>query len=213
MADHRLRVPGSGRLMAWIEAHGLAGRRQTLLARARGRVLDIGAAGAHLGLYPAATVTSVVAIEPDAAVRRRLAGEVGVAPFPVQVVATSVDEASFEPASFETVVITLVLCTAADVDRTAEAIRRWLTPSGELLFLEHVVAPGARGRLQRALTPVWARVADGCHLDRDTVGALRRAGLLVSELDHFALPGGGGLIGDGVVGVAKPRPLPVEAVA
>jgi SAM-dependent methyltransferase len=216
MADHRLFAAVYDRVMAWSEAHGLAERRQRLLGRARGRVLEIGAGtGANLAHYPPTAVTSVTALEPDGAMRRRLAKRLSASPVPVELVETSVDGAGFDDDSFDTVVSTLVLCTVPDPVSTARAIRRWLRPDGELLFLEHVRAPGFRGRIQHGLTPVWTRVVCGCHLDRDSVGALRQAGLVVTDLEHFVLPAGGVVLGKGVQGVARLRRAPAggEAVA
>jgi ubiquinone/menaquinone biosynthesis C-methylase UbiE len=43
-------------------------------------------------------------------------------------------------ASFDTVVVTLVLCSVADPARALSEIRRVLSQDGRLLFLEHVRA-------------------------------------------------------------------------
>jgi SAM-dependent methyltransferase len=200
--------------MGWAEGHGVGERRRRLLAGARGRVLDVGAGtGANLPWLPAEKVAEVVAVEPDAAMGRRLEAQAAASPFPVQVVAATVESVDFDDGSFDTVVATLVLCTVADLDAATGAIARWLRPDGEVLFLEHMVAPGRRGTLQRAATPVWARLAAGCHLDRDPIAALRRAGLVVADLDHFALPGGAALIGNGIYGRATRRGAGRQEVA
>jgi hypothetical protein len=50
-------------------------------------------------------------------------------------------------------------------------------------LLEHVrVSHPVVGRLQGWLTPIWKRVPGGCHLDRDTVGAVRASGLAVESV-------------------------------
>jgi len=214
MADHRLFAAAYDRMMAPCEAHGLAERRRRLLANAWGRVLEIGAGtGTNLQHYPAGDVASIVALEPDGAMRRRLERKVRQAPFPVEVIGRAVDDADLEDGSVDTVVTALVLCSVPDADRAAGAVRRWLRPDGRLLFLEHVHAAGLRGRVQHAVTPIWQRVAAGCHLDRDSVGALRRAGLVVTDLEHFTLPGGGLVFGNTVQGVARRRSAAREAVA
>ena len=170
-------------------------------ARARGRVLDIGA-----GLdYPLAEVNAVVALECDPAGQGRLPDRAAPAALTVEVLDASVAEASFADESFDTVVSRMVLCRVPDLEQTAAALRRWLRPDGEWLFVEHGIGQGARGRLQRAATPAWSRLAGGCRLDRDVVGALRRSGWLVTALQHFQLPGAGPLFGDGLCGVARPR--------
>ncbi|MBA2608359.1 MAG: methyltransferase domain-containing protein, partial [Actinobacteria bacterium] len=57
--------------MDHLDAAGLGERRQRLVARARGRVLEIGAGtGRNLPFYR--HVAEVVALEPDAAMTKRL---------------------------------------------------------------------------------------------------------------------------------------------
>jgi SAM-dependent methyltransferase len=140
-------------------------RRQRLVARARGRVLDISAdGGLNARFYR--NVDEVVTVEPS-----QLAGE------------------AFALHSFDTVVCTIVLCRVADVHGTLLRIAELLAPDGQLLVLEHVRATGLRGRLQDAVTPVWRRVAGGCRPDRDAIDLLRRNGFAVTDCDRFIVNG------------------------
>jgi SAM-dependent methyltransferase len=198
------------RMMAVSEARGLSDRREELLSAARGRVLEIGAGtGLNLAHYPPGPVDSVVALEPDSAMRRRLLRRVGAGEprVPYEVHEAGIDEAAFGDGSFDTVVATLVLCTVPDQERAVQAIRRWLAPNGRLLFIEHVRATGLTGRLQSAVAPLWRHAAAGCHLDRDTLAVLRRSDLAVTDCERFAMPAGGLLMSACVQGVARPRPL------
>jgi SAM-dependent methyltransferase len=213
MADHPLYAAVYDRMMAGSEARGLSDRRRTLLAGARGRVLEIGAGtGLNLTHYPPDTVSSVVVLEPDAAMRRRLLERIGSGTPPVayEVHEAGIDDAIFPDGSFDTVVATLVLCTVPDQQRAVGAIRRWLAPDGRLLFLEHVRATGLTGRLQRAARPLWQHLAAGCQLDRDTLGMLRQAGLAVTDCERFAMPASSILMSSCVQGVARPRPVVME---
>jgi hypothetical protein len=59
-------------------------------------------------------------------------------------------------------------------------------PSGELRFLEHVIAErGPLRVLQRVAAPVYSRTADGCHIARDTLTSITRAGFTVNECHRF----------------------------
>jgi SAM-dependent methyltransferase len=212
MADHRLFAAIYDRALAPSEAGGLADRRRQLLGRARGQVLEIGAGtGLNLAYYPSGPVSSVVALEPDGAMRRHLQTRAEQAPVPVEVAPASIDDAEFPDGSFDTIVSTLVLCTVPDPAAAAVRMRRWLAPGGHLLYLEHVRAPGWRFYLQRAATPLWKVAVGGCHLDRDILGAVRGAGFLIADCDRFAMPAGGPLLRTCVQGMARPVTLPEGA--
>lgn len=164
------------------ERNGLAALRAGLLSEARGRTLELGAGtGLNLAHYPAA-VTELVLTEPEAPMAVRLEERVRARGLSAQVVRAGAEELPFAAGSFDTVVVTLVLCTVADLERSLAEIRRVLAPGGQLLFLEHVRHPdAARARRQARLTPIQRRVACGCHLDRDTPAAIAQAGLTVLE--------------------------------
>lgn len=208
MRDHPIYAAVYDRMTAPAEAAGLGERRRELLAGARGRVLEVGGGTGHnLPWYSAAT--EVVVLEPDGAMRRRLAERLPECPVPARVVAAGIDHPDLaglvvEDHAFDTVVCTLVLCTVPDLDAAARRIAGLLAPEGRLLFLEHVRAPGARGVVQRLVTPLWRVLVPGCHLDRDPVPALRRAGLLPDRYDRVHLPLGP-LASPGVVGTAVAR--------
>ncbi len=211
MADNILFAATYDRFLAKTEERGLFERRGRLLSGARGRVLEIGAGtGLNLVHYPASGVSRVVVLEPDGAMRRRLMPRLATAGVSFELEPSGIDEAAFGDGSFDTIVSTMVLCSVPDLDSAARRIKRWLAPDGQLLFLEHVHALGWRGRAQQVAAPVWSLLAGGCHLDRDTLGALRRAGLFVTDCERFALPAGGPLLATCVQGVARPSLTPAE---
>ena len=76
---------------------------------------------------------------------------------------------------------TLVLCSVKDQGRALQAVYDCLKPGGTFIFIEHVVATTPRlAAVQHALTPGWRQVGDNCHLNRDTVAALRQQPWVVS---------------------------------
>ena len=203
MADHPIFAALYDRMCAPAEAAGLADARRRLLEGATGRVLEVGGGTGHnLPYYHSAD--EVVVIEPDGAMRRRLEPRLEQCPVPARVVSAGIDDADLEPASFDSVVSTLTLCTVPDLGRALTRIRSLLAPDGKLLFLEHVRATGLRGRMQHGLTPLWSRLVPGCHLDREVTAGLRGAGFVVSRCDRLDLPMGP-LLAVGVAGEARPR--------
>jgi SAM-dependent methyltransferase len=205
MVDHPFCAATYDHFLARTEERGLAERRHRLLAGAGGRVLEIGAGtGLNIAHYPSDGISEVVALEPDGAMRRRLLPRLAGVGAPYRVEEAGIDQARLADGSFDTIVSTLVLCTVPDIDRAARQIRRWMAPSGRLLFLEHGRGPGWLGWAQTAVTPAWSLMAAGCHLNRDVLSALRRADLFVTDCERFALPGGGPLLASCVQGIAQP---------
>ena len=159
----------------------MGARRRELLREASGRVLEIGA-GTGVNLPHYREVTALILVEPDAAMRRRLAPRAAAAPFPVEVLDDPAERLPLADASVDAVVSTGVLCSVDDPARALAEARRALRPGGRLLFIEHVRAEGHAARWQDRLTPAWRRLNAGCHPNRDTVAAIRAAGFVVTAL-------------------------------
>jgi ubiquinone/menaquinone biosynthesis C-methylase UbiE len=173
-----------------MEAGGIAGHRQDLLAGLAGQVIDVGAGtGPSFGHYPAA-VTRVLAVEPEPRLRALAAAAARAAPVPVEVTAGVAGKLPAADASYDAAVVSFVLCTVPDQDAALAEIRRVLRPSGTLCFLEHVRADTpSLVRIQRALeATVWPRLFGGCHLSRDTADAIERAGFTITTLEEFRFP-------------------------
>ena len=183
---YRLHVPAAHDLvMEPVERLGLGRQRALTVAAATGRVLEVGA-GTGRGLVHYRPGVTVVACEPDARRRHRLTRRAVAAPVPVTVVAAGLPHLPFADGSLETVVCTLVLCSVGDAAPALAELRRVLAPGGQLLFLEHGPARShAVAALQREVAPAWARLASGCRLDRDPIGALRAGGFVVSECQRL----------------------------
>jgi ubiquinone/menaquinone biosynthesis C-methylase UbiE len=178
------------RAMAVSEEAGMTQQRAALLAQARGRVLELGAGtGLNLGHYDPSAVTELVLTEPEEPMLRRLAPRAAAGEPRASAVRAIAEELPFADASFDTVVSTLTLCTVDDVPAALTEARRLLVPGGRLLFLEHVRSGDARAaRRQDRLTPLWRRVAHGCHPNRDTLAAIEAARFEIERVDHGRFP-------------------------
>ena len=157
--------------------------RERVLARAEGRVLEIGiGAGPNLEFYPA-SVKEILALEPSAkliAMAQRAAGKSSVA---VKFLEASGEAIPLERGSVDTVVMTWTLCSIPDAPQALQEMRRVLKPGGRLLFVEHGRSPDAGVRKwQDRLTPIWKRFAGGCHLNRPISALLEQAGFHVTHL-------------------------------
>ncbi len=177
------------RAMKATEEAGLRRLRHELLTGAEGRTLEIGAGtGANLDLYPA-KVEDLVLTEPDEHMLKRLQAKVTGEGRGARVVQAPAESLPFEDASFDTAVVTLVLCTVPDPPAALAEAARVLRPGGRLLFLEHVRSeePGL-ARWQDRLERPWHFLADGCHCNRDTVHAVQSARFELERVEQGQLP-------------------------
>lgn len=161
--------------------------RRRLLTGLSGRVIEVGAGnGLNFSLYPT-TVEKVLAVEPEPLLREAATEEAKTTPVEIEVVDGLASELPAENASYDAVVASLVLCSVSDQAKALAEMRRVLRPGGELRFYEHVVAHRALPAcLQRvADATFWPRLAGGCHLARDTLAAIERAGFEVERSDRF----------------------------
>lgn len=161
-------------------------RRRTA-GRARGDVLEIGGGtGINLRFYPGDVNLTMVEPNPHMVPRlRRRAKRHNVQ---LTVVPDYGEELSFEDASFDTVVTSLVLCTVKDLDKVIGEARRILRPGGSFYFYEHVQSHNPRRqRFEDLLNPYWKWATAGCNLNRDIESAIRRAGFSHVDVDEFDL--------------------------
>ncbi|MFV8312725.1 class I SAM-dependent methyltransferase [Mycobacteroides chelonae] len=156
--------------------------RRTAMSLATGRLLIVGLGpGTDLMFLPPA-VTSVAAVEPEAAMRRMagaLARRCGVE---VDILDGVGEAIPFPDNSFDSVHVGLVLCSVDDVAATLGEIRRVLAPGGRLVVLEHVRGDGVMGRFQDLIAKPWSWLASGCEPNRRTVEAIAAAGFDTSGL-------------------------------
>jgi SAM-dependent methyltransferase len=173
------------------EDAGLREMRRELLAQARGSVLELGAGtGLNLDHYPQ-SIESLTMVEPDPHMTKQLREKLEQAgrSTEISVLEAPGEDLPFADASFDTVVVTLVLCTVPDQAATLLEIKRVLAPGGQLLFLEHVRAhdPGL-AKWQDRLEGPWKFLADGCRCNRDTVAAIGAAGFQLDDVERGELP-------------------------
>ncbi len=163
---------------------GLRRLRREALRGLRGRVLELGiGTGRNLPLYPPA-VERVSGIDPDEIMLSQAERRARKVPFPVELILASAEELPFEDGSFDAVVSTLVFCTVPDPPKALGEVRRVLKSGGEFRLLEHVrMEQKPIGWLQDKATPLWKHVAGGCHLDRDTLAAVRQTRFEVKRVE------------------------------
>lgn len=171
------------RMSRLADERGAAEHRQRLLGGLAGRVLEVGAGnGLNFAHYPV-SVTEVVAVEPDPYLRGHAERAAGEAQVPVRVVDGDAAHLPGADGEFDAVVYSLVLCSVPDPAAALAEARRILRPGGQVRVYEHVRNRNPlAGAVQDLITPLWQRFGGGCHPNRDTERALRRAGFTVDSV-------------------------------
>ena len=172
--------------LSQAEEAGLRDMRRELLSEARGRCLEIGAGtGLNLEHWPD-SVNELVLTEPDPHMSVRLRKKLAR---PAQVIEAPAERLPFEESSFDTVALTLVLCTVPDPEAALREVARVLKAGGRFLFLEHVRAedPGL-ARWQDRLHGPWFLFGDGCHCNRDTLSTMEASPLELERADRGEIP-------------------------
>ncbi len=149
-----------------VEKAFLTKLRKKLLEEAKGKILEIGSGtGVNFELY---NNHQVVAIEPDKKLRDESLKKVNGRN--ITIISGDAENLDFDDNEFDTVVVTLVLCTIPDYKKSLLEIKRVCKKGGKILVLEHVRHRNkALALLQDILTPGWKKIALGCHLNRPTV--------------------------------------------
>ena len=169
----------------------MARLRRRVVPAARGRVLEVGI-GRGLNLpYYGAGVDAVVGVDPMADKLRMASEAAADVPFPVELLDLSAEALPFADGTFDSVVMTWTLCSIVDAPRALAEIRRVLQPGGELIFLEHGLAPESSVAVwQHRLNPLWRRCVGGCNLDRPMETLIRGAGFALGRLETgYLMPG------------------------
>jgi ubiquinone/menaquinone biosynthesis C-methylase UbiE len=168
-------------LVRRADDRGMAERRARTLEGLQGRVIEVGAGtGATFRHYPP-TVREVVAVEPEASLRRLATEAAARAPVPVRVIDGVAEQLPIQGATFDAAVSCNTLCSVRDPVLAAAELYRVLRPGGVLRFNEHVVSERAAvAHVQRAAdATLWPFLSGGCHLGRDTLAELQRAGFVI----------------------------------
>jgi len=152
---------------------------------ATGVVLEIGVgSGLNIPIY-GPNVRKLYALDPSEELRRMAQPRAERAGFPVEFLAAPAEAIPLAAASVDSVVTTWTLCTIADPARALQELRRVLRPGGRMTFVEHGRSPDPEVvRWQDRLTPVWRRIAGGCHLNRPIDLLIAASGFEVEVMER-----------------------------
>jgi ubiquinone/menaquinone biosynthesis C-methylase UbiE len=180
--------------------------RGELLQQVTGEVLEIGiGTGLNLPHY-GSNISRVQAVDPASMLPTRVAERRAVVHFPVEITQHSAEKLPYKDQTFDYVVSTWTLCTIPDPVLALQEVRRVLKPGGRFLFLEHGRSDDRKiAAWQDRLNPIQNIIGCGCNLNRRIDQLIEQAGLSVTQLDRFLMPGVPRLGGEMYQGVAVAR--------
>jgi len=167
-------------------------QRQKVVPLAHGRVLEIGiGTGLNLPHYDKAKIGRIVGLDPALDMHTLARKRMREAGLEIELVGLPAERIPFDDASFDCVLMTYTLCSIADPVPALKEMARVLKPGAPLIFCEHGLAPDASvRRWQDRLTPLWSKIAGGCHLNRNVPALLEEAGLRSTDMQSRYIPGG-----------------------
>jgi ubiquinone/menaquinone biosynthesis C-methylase UbiE len=164
--------------------------RAAVVPKARGTVLEVGIGSARNLPYYSTSVERLYGIDPSSELLAMAQRNARTAGRNVELVCESAERLPFADAMFDSVLITWTLCSIPDPARALREMRRVMKPGGHLHFIEHGFSrEPSVAAWQRRLTPIWQRIAGGCHLDRRIDALIRAAGFELIDLQNFYVKG------------------------
>ncbi len=196
-----------------VRHQGFELSRHSLLARVRGRILELGiGTGLNLDHYPR-WVKHITAVEPNPGMIERLEKRASGHRVSVDCRMTQAEDLPFTAGSFDTVISSLTLCSVGDLQKALMEVRRVLAPGGQFIFMDHGLSPEPRiAMTQKMLNPLQKLIGCGCQLTVDVEDEIRRAGFKIQELQSHYVGTGPKFLGHLYEGVAmahsaRPGPL------
>ncbi|MEG9861267.1 MAG: class I SAM-dependent methyltransferase [Parvularculales bacterium] len=182
-------------------------QRQKVVPLAEGLVLEVGiGSGLNLPFYDAARINRVIGLDPSGELRAMAKKRAEELSFDVEFIGLPGEEIPLENDSVDTVMLTYTLCTIPEPEKALDQMRRVLKPGGRLVFCEHGRAPDENvRRWQSRITPLWRRIAGGCHLNRNIPNLIEGNGFKAESMETMYLPSTPRFAGFNYWGVAMAR--------
>jgi ubiquinone/menaquinone biosynthesis C-methylase UbiE len=155
--------------------------RQWACSQAEGEVLEIAVGtGRNLEHYPPGVKLTAIDFSPEMlAIARKRAEELDSN---ADLREGDAQALEFADESFDTVVLTLALCTIPDDRKAATEVLRVLRPGGRFVLMEHVRSPALPVRaVQRMLDPLSVRF-EADHLVREPLDYLGEVGFEIETV-------------------------------
>ncbi len=157
--------------MSPFEFFWLGKIRKEYIQKAKGKVLEIGfGSGVNYKYYDLEKIESITAAD-------IFKSDISLPKLTFKT--CSVTSLLFSDNSFDTVVLTLVLCSVEEVDKALSEIERVLKSSGKLIFIEHIRPKNKLGNFFDKFNTVWRHNSFGCQMNKNTYDNINKTNLKI----------------------------------
>lgn len=165
--------------------------RRRIVPLATGKVLEVGmGSGLNLSLYNADQVDYVWGLEPSHGMRDKAQKHLKESPVEVKWLDLPGEKIPLDDESVDTVLLTFTLCTIPDWEAALKQMHRVMKPGAKLLFCEHGLSPdGKVQKWQDRITPMWKKIAGGCHLNRPIRELIEQCGFTIDYCENLYMKG------------------------
>jgi len=180
-------------------------QREKIVPLAEGMILDIGiGSGLNIPFYNKSKIDYVYGLDPSDELLKIAKTIAKKNEFEIEFLQCGAEAIPLPDNSIDTVLITYTMCTIQDVELSNKEIMRVLKPEGQLLFIEHGLAPDKNVvKWQRRINPIWNKIAGGCNLNRDIPKLITSSGFKILNMEEMYLPSTPKFAGYNYWGIAK----------
>jgi ubiquinone/menaquinone biosynthesis C-methylase UbiE len=152
-----------------------------------GATLEVAIGGGRNFPYYTSRVTHAIGVDLSAGMLEVAAKRARELHLPIDLAVMDAQRLAFPDHTFDTVAISLGLCTVPDPAAALREMSRVCKPDGQIVLLEHVRSPVRPvAMIQRIGSPIQERL-NGCHLARETIDTVRACGLEIVRDDQRLL--------------------------
>ena len=167
-----------------FEKISLHKRRQEIITKANGKVLEIGSGGGvNFNYYDSKKIESLDVLDlkfNKFIMNHKLNKEMNI-----NYITANAEKLPFADKSFDTVVATLIFCSINNPNNALKEIHRVLKDDGQLIFIEHVLPHDKFCKdLANSLNGTWKKIAK-CNINCDTYKNIENANFKISNYEKF----------------------------
>lgn len=141
-------------------------KERSHIEQASGVVLEIGfGSGLNLPFYK--NIEKLFVIDPSKELYKIADSRIKSFNFPFEYIQGSAEKIPLKDKTIDCVVSTWSLCSIPHPEIALAEIARILKTNGRFIFIEHGESENyGMAILQKRLTPIWSKIAGGCHLNK-----------------------------------------------